>query len=87
MNSADPILALRARVAALSPAEREAFRRQLEARGIAWERVAPEETPQETSRVSTRPARLPLTPGQKHFWLQQSLYPEFCLSRRLSLAV
>ncbi|MGV2135904.1 non-ribosomal peptide synthetase [Agrobacterium vitis] len=76
MNSADPILALRARVAALSPAEREAFRRQLEARGIAWERVAPEETPQETSRVSTRPARLPLTPGQKHFWLQQSLYPE-----------
>ncbi|OLP46771.1 non-ribosomal peptide synthetase [Rhizobium oryziradicis] len=75
MNSADPILALRARVAALGLAEREAFRRQLEARGIAWERVAPQETPHETPRVPTRTERLPLTPGQKHFWLQQSLYP------------
>ncbi len=72
MNSADPILALRARVAALGPAEREAFRRQLEARGIAWERVAPEATPVS----ATRPARLPLTPGQMHFWIQQSLYPD-----------
>ncbi|WP_368669642.1 amino acid adenylation domain-containing protein [Agrobacterium sp. a22-2] len=71
MNAADPILALRARVAALGPAERETFRRQLEARGIAWERVAPEE-----ESVVTRPARLPLTPGQMHFWIQQSLYPE-----------
>lgn len=72
MNSADPIMALRARVAALGPNERAALRRQLEARGIAWERVAPEEAPV----VATRPARLPLTPGQKHFWIQQSLYPE-----------
>ncbi len=72
MNSTDPILALRARVAALAPAEREAFRRQLEARGIAWERVAPDEA----FALAARPSRLPLTPGQMHFWIQQSLYPD-----------
>lgn len=71
MNSADPILALRARVAALAPADRDAFRRQIEARGIAWDRVAPEET----ATIAPRPARLPLTPGQMHFWIQQSLNP------------
>lgn len=70
MNTADPIHLLRARVAALGPEQRADFRRQLEARGIAWDRVAP----QETERL--RPARLPLSPGQMHFWLQQSLYPE-----------
>lgn len=70
MNTADPIDLLRARVAALGPEQRADFRRQLEARGIAWDRVAP----QETERL--RPARLPLSPGQMHFWLQQSLYPE-----------
>lgn len=70
MNTADPIDLLRARVAALGPEQRADFRRQLEARGIAWDRVAP----QETARL--RPTRLPLSPGQTHFWLQQSLYPE-----------
>lgn len=70
MNTADPIDALRARVAALGPAQQADFRRQLEAKGIAWERVAPQDV------VCGRTGRLALSPGQMHFWIQQSLYPE-----------
>lgn len=72
MGNADPIDALRARVAALNPAQRAEFRRQLEAKGIAWERVAPAK---ETASV-TLPGRLPLTAAQLHFWIQQSLDPQ-----------
>ncbi|WP_245294857.1 non-ribosomal peptide synthetase [Rhizobium rhizosphaerae] len=71
MTIADPMAGLRARVASLPKTERETLRRQLEARGIAWERVAP---PEDDTRESLK--RLPLTPGQRHFWVQQRLYPE-----------
>ena len=36
------LAALRARVAGLSPAQREALRAKVEAAGIAWSQVAPE---------------------------------------------
>lgn len=69
MTKADPIDALRARVAVLDAPQRQALRRELEARGIAWERVAPPEA------TTARPSRLPLSPSQLHFWVQQHLYP------------
>ncbi|TKT78148.1 non-ribosomal peptide synthetase [Aquamicrobium sp. LC103] len=65
----DPIEALRSRVAVLGEEQRAALRRELERRGIDWSRVAP---PEETHR----PSRLPLTPAQLHFWVQQQLKPE-----------
>src|SRR5262249_37887191 len=71
MNRADPIEALRARVATLGPAQRETLRRQLEERGIAWERVAP---PEHQPRPEAS-ERLPLSPAQLHFWVQQHLQP------------
>ncbi len=70
MSNADPMDRLRARVAALDPAQQADFRRQLEARGIAWDSLAPQ------AEAVSRPDRLPLSPGQMHFWIQQSLYPE-----------
>jgi hypothetical protein len=70
MTKADPIEALRARVATFGPAQRETLRRQLEERGIAWERVAPPEEP-----APARPDRLPLSPSQLHFWVQQQMQP------------
>ncbi|MBK4215970.1 amino acid adenylation domain-containing protein [Paracoccus caeni] len=65
----DRIAALRARVAGLSPAEQQAFRLKIEAAGIDWARVAP-------AAVALRPARLPLSPGQMHFWLGQQVQPD-----------
>lgn len=64
----DRIAALRARVASLSVAERDAFRVKVEAAGIDWARVAPVE--------AGRPDRLPLSPGQMHFWLGQQVHPD-----------
>lgn len=65
----DRIAALRARVAGLTPAERDIFRARIEAAGIDWARVAPVE-------IALRPARLPLSPGQMHFWLGQQVHPD-----------
>ena len=62
------IAALRARVAGLSPKEREVFRAKAEAAGIDWARIAPAEV--------ARPERLPLSPGQMHFWLGQQVHPD-----------
>ncbi|SFH84023.1 non-ribosomal peptide synthetase [Albimonas pacifica] len=61
------LAALRARVAGLSAAQREALRAKVEAAGIAWSQVAPE--------PPARPARLPLSPAQMQFWLMQTLRP------------
>lgn len=58
---------LKARVAALDPAERAAFRAKVEAAGIDWEVVAPAQTPH---------GRLPLSPSQTQFWLNQMLAPD-----------
>ncbi|WP_118138645.1 non-ribosomal peptide synthetase [Oceanicella sp. SM1341] len=68
---ADTLDALRARVAALGPAQRDALRRQLAERGIDWERVAPPEP-----AVPLPEGPLPLGPSQQHFWVQQQLHPE-----------
>ncbi|ODN72182.1 non-ribosomal peptide synthetase [Methylobrevis pamukkalensis] len=73
MTTADPIDALKARVASLDPARRETLRRQLEARGIAWDRVAPPEAV--ALAVATEAGRLPLSPAQRHFRMQQQLDP------------
>ncbi len=66
----DKIDALRSRVAQLNPAQREAFRQQLEERGISWESVAPAHVV-----AQAEPTRLPLSPSQYFLWVYQNLYP------------
>lgn len=63
------IAALRARIAGLSPQERDQFRARVEAAGIDWARVAPADR-------TARPERLPLSPAQMHFWLGQQVHPD-----------
>lgn len=66
----DKLEALRARVAKLPEDQRIALRKQVEAAGIAWDRVA---APQQAR--SARPERLPLSPAQAQFWLLQQVTP------------
>ncbi|MEP5008251.1 amino acid adenylation domain-containing protein [Roseobacter sp.] len=64
----DRIAALKVRVAGLSPDQQAVFRTQIEAAGIAWDRVAP-------AAVAV-PDRLPLSPAQMQFWLMQAVHPD-----------
>jgi amino acid adenylation domain-containing protein len=64
--------ALRRRVATLTPAQRDALREEMTARGISWERVAP------TTDARVRPDRLPLSAAQLRFWVLQQLNPKGC---------
>lgn len=69
MNSPNTLEALRNRVAHLTPAQRDALRVQLEARGIDWESISPSQPVAEVS------SRLPLSPSQYFLWIYQNLYP------------
>ncbi|MEM9944617.1 MAG: amino acid adenylation domain-containing protein, partial [Cyanobacteria bacterium P01_D01_bin.36] len=70
---------LQQRIASLSPAQQQLFRKQLEAKGIPWDQaVARSEEPIEpvTATAIARPAKLPLSASQKHLWVLHQLYPD-----------
>lgn len=68
----DTLEALRRRVATLTPAQRDALRKEMTARGISWERVAP------ATDARARPERMPLSAAQLRFWVLQQLNPRSC---------
>ena len=88
---------LQQRIASLSPAQQQLFRKQLEAKGIPWEQAiaaSTEKTTEPKKKAPTRPEQLPLSASQKHLWVLHQLYPEttayhisLVLSMRGALAV
>lgn len=70
MSNAETIALLRNRIANLDPEQRARLRSQLEARGMSWQDVAPDDGDAGAAE------RLPLTSSQMHFWLQQKIYPD-----------
>lgn len=71
------IAALRARVARLDPAQRDALRAQAEAAGVPWARLAPsaEAGAEPGAEPAADAARPPLAPAEAQFWLLQQLDP------------
>lgn len=71
MSNAETIAALRNRIANLDPEQRARLRAQLEARGMSWHDIAPDD-----GDADGGAGRLPLTSSQMHFWLQQKIFPD-----------
>ncbi|MBE9060860.1 non-ribosomal peptide synthetase [cf. Phormidesmis sp. LEGE 11477] len=70
---------LRERISALSPAQRQLFRQQLEAKGIAWDQTLGDAAETLSSSEKTplpRPNKLPLSASQKQLWVFQQLHPD-----------
>ena len=70
---------LQQRIASLSPAQQQLFRKQLEAKGIPWEQAISASTQQPKkpkAKALNRPGKLPLSASQKHLWVLHQLYPE-----------
>ncbi|MEO1622686.1 MAG: condensation domain-containing protein, partial [Cyanobacteria bacterium J06632_3] len=88
---------LQQRIASLSPAQQQLFRKQLEAKGIPWEQAIAASTEKTTApkkKAPTRPEQLPLSASQKHLLVLHQLYPEttayhisLVLSMRGALAI